>query len=214
MVDGTLVRRRVAVVDKLFFVLILSLFLTTLGLRWVYDVCHGRHVRQYHEADKFDAATGSHSRVPESVHMLGYYSKDDLEGFPNEEEILHVTNPSSDENIGTSKKNAAIKVSGGAYFEQEYTGGDLCDHSDVTDAAIVAGNVGEGGIERATTVRYFCGDEFVITRVNEDSTCHYLIDITIPDLCEHPFFKAPVVKKQVVKCLPVDESSGVRVSVT
>ena len=198
--------------NKLFFVPIFSLFLTTLGLRWVYEVCHGRHVRQYHDADKFDSATRSHSRVPESVHMLGYYSKDDLEGFPNEEEILHVTNPSSDEDIGTSKKNAAMKDSGGAFFEQEYTGGDLCDHSDVTDAAVVAGNVGEGGIKRATTVRYFCGEEFFITRVNEDSTCHYIVHITIPDLCEHPLFKTPVVKKQVVKCLPVDESSGISVT--
>jgi hypothetical protein len=173
---------------------------------WVYEVCHGRHVRQYHEADTFNAA---HSRVPGSVHILGYYLKDDLEGFPHEEEILYVTNPTSDKDIG---KNAAMNDSSGAYFEQEYTGGDVCDHSDITDAAIKAGNLGEGGIERATTVRYFCGKDFFITRVTEDSSCHYLVHVTVPDLCDHPFFKTPVVKRQVVKCLPVDESSGVSIT--
>ena len=77
---------------------------------------------------------------------------------------------------------------------------DLCDHEDVTDSAIKAGAFGEGGIERSTTIRYSCGVKFEMI-VKEDSTCHYIADVTVPALCSHPLFRAPVSKKQVVKCL-------------
>jgi len=90
----------------------------------------------------------------------------------------------------------------GAYFYQEYTKGDVCDQVDVTDSAIKAGEFGEGGIERAITVRYSCNSELMVS-VKEDSTCHYVIDVTVPTLCHHPLFKAPVSKTQVVKCLPI-----------
>ena len=165
-------------------------------------------MRQFHKTEKLDPKSGS-SKVPEAIHMLGYYSKEDLEGFPNEDEPKYVTNPSgdSDQQVGV-KKIAGIKDDVGAYFVQEYTHGDVCDHSDVTDAAIKAGNVGEGGIERATTVRYFCGEKFEMLGVNEDSTCHYVVDIALPDLCEHKLFRAPIAKKQVIKCLPVDDSQA------
>jgi len=105
-----------------------------------------------------------------------------------------------------SSKSRATKPTrlggNGAYYPQEYTKGDVCDHEDVTDSAIKAGAFGEGGIERATTVRYSCGN-FVEMSVKEDSTCHYVIDISVPTLCSHPLFKAPISKKQVVKCLPI-----------
>ena len=93
----------------------------------------------------------------------------------------------------------------GSFYSQEYTKGDVCDHEDVTDSAIKAGEFGEGGIERATTVRYSCNSELDIS-VKEDSTCHYIVEISVPTLCYHPLFKAPVSKKQVVKCLPVTSS--------
>mmetsp|Transcript_29883 Transcript_29883/g.43509 ORF Transcript_29883/g.43509 Transcript_29883/m.43509 type:complete len:81 (-) Transcript_29883:265-507(-) len=58
------------------------------------------------------------------------------------------------------------------------------------------------GVERATTVRFSCGKNYEILNVNEDSTCHYIFDVSVPDLCGHPLFKEPVIKTQVVKCLP------------
>jgi hypothetical protein len=38
--------------------------------------------------------------------------------------------------------------------------------------------------------------------VKEDSTCYYIVKVSIPALCTHPLFQAPISKKQVVKCLP------------
>jgi len=93
----------------------------------------------------------------------------------------------------------------GVVFIQEYFHGDFCQHPDVTESVIKGGSILVGGIERATTVRFSCGNTLEFAKVKEDSTCHYIIDIILPELCKHHFFMAPVVKTKVVKCLLVDE---------
>eukprot|EP00594_Rhizosolenia_setigera_P019830 CAMPEP_0178977420 /NCGR_PEP_ID=MMETSP0789-20121207/24482_1 /TAXON_ID=3005 /ORGANISM="Rhizosolenia setigera, Strain CCMP 1694" /LENGTH=294 /DNA_ID=CAMNT_0020666823 /DNA_START=244 /DNA_END=1128 /DNA_ORIENTATION=- len=91
----------------------------------------------------------------------------------------------------------------GAFFVQEYAHGHICEDTDVTEAAIKGGNVVDGAIERSTTMRFYCGETLKISSMNEDTTCHYIFDISVPELCFHPLFQAESVKKQVVKCLPV-----------
>lgn len=142
--------------------------------------------------------------------MLGFYDSE-LDSFPDEEEWKHIVNITSVGGGGNDKSSASKtkgKVPKGvaAYFESEYNAGDVCDDPDVTDAAIKAGSVGGGHSERACSVRYSCGTKFDIY-VNEDSTCHYVVEITVPDLCDHPFFKVPEAKKRVVKCLPVEDAN-------
>ena len=87
---------------------------------------------------------------------------------------------------------------------QEYLHGDVCEDPDVTDSVVKSGGIVDGGIQRSTTVRYSCGKSYELVKVNEDSTCHYVFDVTVPALCRHPLFRAPVVKTQVIKCLPID----------
>ena len=116
---------------------------------------------------------------------------------------------------GSNRQNQKHGTKGGgngAYFELEYTLGTVCDDETVTDSAVVAGSSSSTGgksgnceqLYRSSSVRYYCGDSFEVA-VNEDHTCHYVVTVKVPDLCEHPFFKAPVYKQQVIKCLPVDE---------
>ena len=102
---------------------------------------------------------------------------------------------------GTSGGNVWGEGSG-AYYEIEYTGGDVCDHTDVTDSAIVAGSaIGtSGGVERSSSVRFYCGEMYDVA-VHEDSTCHYIVQVKVPALCQHRLFRAPSAKKQVIKCL-------------
>jgi hypothetical protein len=155
-----------------------------------------------------DRISGAASTEVESEHILGKYNPKVYESTPKHMEWKNVVNAT---NLGIGSKNnkPRARVSGaptahggnGAYYFEEYPSGDVCDHEDVTDSAIKAGQVGEGGIERGTTVRYSCGNQVEMT-VKEDSTCHYLVDVSIPALCAHPLFKAPVSNKQVVKCLP------------
>lgn len=170
---------------------------TGTGGWWLYELCPGRHVRQFHEVTLLDRITGVPRTEVETEHILGKYNSED-DFVSKEDEWKHVVNETA-----TSTGSGSSSGSGnGAYYAQEYTAGEVCDHEDVTDSAIKAGEFGEGHIERATTVRYSCGSQLGMT-VKEDSTCHYIVDVTIPALCGHPFFKAPVSKRQVVKCLPV-----------
>ncbi|KAG7363315.1 glucosidase II [Nitzschia inconspicua] len=179
---------------------------------WVYEFCPGAYIRQYHETTLMDRISGYVSTSIESEHILGQYIPEDHDWVTKENEWMNVVNAtevnfnSATKTTGSKKgrfNQLPTKLGGnGAYFFQEYTKGDVCDHEDVTDSAVKAGSFGEGGIERSTTVRYSCGTLLHMT-VKEDSTCHYIVDISIPTLCDHPLFKAPVTKKQVVKCLPL-----------
>ena len=91
----------------------------------------------------------------------------------------------------------------GAIYEQEYKFGEVCDHEDVAMSVIKGGNILHGGVERSSTVRFMCGNRRELVDVKEDSTCHYILDVTVPELCHHELFRAEVTKTQVVKCLPV-----------
>jgi Glucosidase II beta subunit-like protein len=177
---------------------------------WSYEYCHRKHIRQFHESIYINTETGRTSADTEDIYMLGFYNED-LDSYPDEDEWKYLVNTtlslsgtSSDGSTG-SKNGAGIGTQVASYLSVEYTGGDVCDDSDVTDAAIKAGSVGGGRIERACSVRYMCGSRFDV-RVNEDHTCHYIVEVSIPDLCDHPLFKAPVAKKRVVKCVPVDDT--------
>jgi hypothetical protein len=167
---------------------------------WAYEFCHGVHVRQYHEGKVLDARSGVTSVQIEAQYLLGKYDADQLESFEREDEIKYVVNVTELEKaMASAVKVAAVKNQqrgSGAYFYQEYTDGQECDGNDP--------DVGtKGGVPRATTVRFYCGPTLLLSNVNEDATCHYMIDVTIPDLCEHPIFRKPADKKRVIKCLPL-----------
>jgi hypothetical protein len=157
------------------------------------EFCHGEHIRQFHEGNVFDPVSGITSRQIESQYFLGYYDEETAEDFPDEDEIKYVVNM-TEVQANSKKKNR--QRGSGAYFYQEYIDGQECDGSD-PDVRTKA------GIKRATTVRFFCGPKYEIASVNEDSTCHYVMDVTVPDLCEHPLFQAPEDRKQIIKCSPL-----------
>ena len=154
----------------------------------------------------------------ESEHLLGIYegSGNDEADYPNEEEYLHVVNATATtfdlgigrrgndlSGIGVNRQNEKGRGGNGAVFVQEYMHGDVCDHDDVAESVIKGGNIIHGSVERSSTIQFSCGKMWEIIDIKEDSTCHYIIDVTVPELCEHPLFKAPMTKSQVVKCLPV-----------
>jgi Glucosidase II beta subunit-like protein len=164
---------------------------------WTYELCHGMHARQYHQ-ELIVHSTGFATKQLQSEYLLGKYDDDKLEGFDRDDEIKFVVNVTEFETLATTVPNNKKSNRGnGAYFYQEYTDGQICDNNDpdVKDKA---------GTHRSVTVRFFCGDTYALVSVEEDATCHYVMDVTLPDLCEHPLFKKPVEKKQVIKCFPDD----------
>lgn len=160
---------------------------------WTYQLCHRKHVRQYHDAQVFDPNTGITSQQLEVEYTLGRYDVETSDGVGPTDEIRYVVNVTELDNPGKVANRG-----NGAYFYQEYTNGQICsgDDPDVKD---------KGGTPRSVTVRYYCGPTFAISNVNEDSTCHYIMDVTLPDLCENPLFKKPAEKKQIIKCLPMKD---------
>jgi Glucosidase II beta subunit-like protein len=166
---------------------------------WTYEFCHGKGIRQYHEVvgtKKTSTGSSFTAKVTETEHQLGRFQPESIQNIMNEAEWKLVVN-------ATDKKGGIAQ----SYFELEYQDGDVCDHADVTESAIIAGAVGgakSGGLARSSSVRYYCGDKYDVS-VSEDSTCHYLVKVNVPDLCRHALFAAPVSKKQIVKCLQADE---------
>jgi hypothetical protein len=172
------------------------------GTWWTYEFCHTRRVRQFHEeivSEKTSSGGVIMLRRIDTEHILGLYDPALGEIHPNEDwKLVH----NATDSATPAASSASSGVGNGAYFEIEYPGGHVCDHTDVTDAAIVAGSSGAGGVERSSSVRYSCGSAYAIS-VNEDSTCHYVVHVKVPELCAHPLFVVPASKKRVVKCLPV-----------
>jgi len=164
--------------------------------RWVYELCLGEQIRQFHEVSLVDRISGVATVAVESEHILGRYTDE----ITRENEWKHIVNSTFalDKQSGGHRSIAGAKDN--PYFVEEYRFGDVCDHEDVTDSAIKAGEVGEGHIERSATVRYSCGTDIEMN-VREDSTCHYVVDVTVPALCAHPAFQVSVMKKHVLKCL-------------
>lgn len=159
---------------------------------WSYELCSFHDVRQYHEiavASKTKSGGIVTTKKIETEHVLGRYKTDIFAHVPDDEEWRLVVNSTEGD---------------GAYVEIEYTDGDICDHPDVTDSAIVAGGAGAGGVARSSSIRYYCSDRYALT-MKEDSTCHYIVDVKVPALCNHPLFKTPVAKKQQIKCLPAED---------
>ena len=171
--------------------------------RWVYELCPGKNIRQFHEVTLLSGTSTSTTAV-ETEHVLGKFVSSIR--LPKEDEWKNVVNATvwHQHSIPKIKSQPRGHHGGnGAFFFQEYMGGDVCDHADVTGSAIKAGEVGEGLVERSTTVKYGCGSQIEMT-VKEDTTCHYVAYVNIPALCHHPFFRSPIEKKQVIKCLPDD----------
>jgi len=145
----------------------------------------------------------------ETEHFLGIYEGggNGLDDYPDSDEYKHVFNATDGASSGAGKAASAgsknARGGNGAFYVQEYMHGDVCDHADVAESVIKGGNVVHGSVERASRVRFSCGKRWELIDIKEDSTCHYVLDVTVPELCQHALFKAPVTKTQVVKCLPV-----------
>lgn len=173
---------------------------------WVYEFCPGEYVRQFHEVTLMDRISGASTTAVETEHMLGKYDEAENGPISKEDEYKRVMNVTSSSvgpgGVTRSVPRAPVPHGGnGAYYFQEYSGGDMCEHEDVTGSAIKAGTVGSHLVQRSTTVQYGCGSIKALT-VKEDSTCHYIAHVSVPALCYHPLFKAPISKRQIVKCLP------------
>ncbi|XP_074647025.1 endoplasmic reticulum lectin 1-like isoform X2 [Tubulanus polymorphus] len=141
---------------------------------WTYELCHGKHLRQYHERQE----AGKTPHVQE--YFLGYFTKDH-EDIKDEEQI-------SGDNI-SHKQIPTIKLDGldFAYQAVNMTGGTVCD---VTNK------------HRRATLMYIChmDGKGEIFEIKEVSSCEYELIIFTKTLCAHPLYKPKSFHVNSIEC--------------
>lgn len=175
---------------------------------WIYLYCHKSHVSQFHQVPFRDLNRGTIKMKVDQEYVLGIYNEQNIDGNLVREGITHpvtqqISNLSSDHVFLRNSRTTldyydTDPVS--SHYSQEYGGGDFCDVKN-TRVFLQNGYFQEKRLRRSTTVRFFCGNSKDITRVNEDSSCHYIIDITVPELCSHKYFRVPELSTQIIKCV-------------
>ncbi|XP_038214508.1 endoplasmic reticulum lectin 1 isoform X2 [Zerene cesonia] len=145
---------------------------------WSYEVCHGRHVRQYHEDRE-----GKEAKTHE--YYLGRWSEE--EHLKLGEEIKAAQ--AAREKLKTTKVEGTTLP----YVEMVMSDGTICDLS---------------GQPRKTRILYVCytHGKHEIYSMKETTTCEYEIIILSGLLCDHPQFKSKDVSENEINCLPIGDA--------
>jgi len=148
---------------------------------WIYEVCHGRHVRQYHNERE-----GKTQK--EQEYFLGKWKM--FDGLKLEEELKRLASL----NYPGPTKTRKVDGVNLPFFEMNMSDGTVCDLS---------------GRPRQTNVLYVCypQSKHNVFSVKETSTCQYEVIILTSYLCSHPWYKPPNSDELNIDCLPVGDSS-------
>ncbi|XP_011300499.1 endoplasmic reticulum lectin 1 isoform X2 [Fopius arisanus] len=151
---------------------------------WTYEVCHGRHVRQYHEERE-----GKKVKVQEFY--LGRFPKGQKEKLSLEYDEL-AKNPDKKSLIPT-KKFDGIQM---PYVEIEMTDGTICDLSNKP---------------RTIKLLYMCHQhgKHEILSLEETSSCEYEAIVLSPFICSHPDYGPRGGGEDEINCVPQDKAGKV-----
>ncbi|XP_043656920.1 endoplasmic reticulum lectin 1 [Drosophila teissieri] len=141
---------------------------------WSYEICHGHHVRQYHEERE-----GKNVKFQE--YYLGKWTDDKMETMTKAWE--------ADLKAGVKPKYKSLKIDNTRYpyFEMEYNDGTMCE---IINAP------------RTTMVRYVCyphGKDDIYS-FKETSSCNYEAIILSSTLCAIRGFHAEETKELSIQC--------------
>jgi len=147
---------------------------------WTYELCHGKHLRQYHEE-----RDGKAIKVQE--YYLGKFTKEMYDQLvaDNEKDVAN----------GITRHPPTKKIEGlnMPYHEILMTDGTVCDLNQQP---------------RRTRVLYVCypAGKNEIYSLKEVSTCEYEVVVLTSVLCSHPSYKPEESKEHSVTCRPVSEN--------
>lgn len=155
-------------------------------LYWVYELCHGKFLRQFHEeASKFRAKTTQQF-------FLGRMDSEDLKRHEVEYNLEEERRDTTTDG-GTPLKRPTILVDGVAkpYVSVNMTDGTVCD--------LTMKN-------RSTKVIYVCGGGLKneVYSIKETSTCEYEAIVLTPHICQHKDFMIESSKEKEIKCYSLD----------
>nr|XP_020665580.1 endoplasmic reticulum lectin 1 [Pogona vitticeps] len=132
---------------------------------WTYEVCHGKHVRQYHE----EKETGQKINIQE--YYLGNMLRKSILLDPEHEE------KESEKDSGKEIPTKNIEGQMTPYYAMEMGNGTPCSLRQ--------------NLPRSSSVMYVCHPEakHEILSVTEVTTCEYEVVILTPLLCSHPKYR-------------------------
>jgi len=149
---------------------------------WTYELCHGKHLRQYHEE-----RDGKTIKVQE--YFLGKFNKEMYDSLVAEYE--------KDVANGITRHPPTKKIEGlnMPYHEILMTDGTLCDLNQQP---------------RRTRVLYVCypAGKNEIYSLKEVSTCEYEVVVLTNVLCSHPSYKPEESKEHSISCRPVAQGQS------
>lgn len=145
---------------------------------WIYELCHGQYVKQYHETKN------AGKRVVNEEYFLGYFKADKQEPDYLKENDQLVPNIHWRNVDGQRVATYAVR----------YTDGTPCD---------VLLNV-----PREITIFYACdenGNDNIAT-FEEVSSCVYEMVVVSKWICSHPAYRTPEKNKKTISCYSVENS--------
>lgn len=152
-------------------------------LFWVYELCHGKFLRQYHEE-----TTKFKSKITQEYY-LGKIEpeqiKKHIEEYEKEKEEL-------DRN-GLSRPTILVNGHYKPYVMLNMTSGTKCDLTKK---------------DRVARIIYVCGEDLKLElySLKEISTCEYEAIVLSPLLCLHKDFKVDTSTQHEIKCYSLDGS--------
>lgn len=150
-------------------------------LFWIYELCHGKFLRQYHEENAKNKA-----KVTQEYY-LGRVETDEIE--------LHETEDVREANEVSGEYRPTVLVNGvyKPYVLVNMMGGTKCD--------LTKRN-------RMSRVLYVCNEEpsLELYSIKEISTCEYEAIVLAPHLCHHKDFKVDKATHHEIRCYSLDES--------
>ncbi|XP_014259724.1 endoplasmic reticulum lectin 1 [Cimex lectularius] len=172
-------------IDLLIKLFLFSPCTTLLESYWTYELCHGKHIRQYHEERE-----GKKVKIQE--YYLGKWdmSMTDKLSLEFTKEFVYKEKVEGKKFIPPMKKLDGITL---PYLQFNFTEGTICDLN---------------GKPRRTNVLYVCfpNGKNDIFSIKETSTCEYEVIVISPELCRHPKYRPQVNVEHDINCLPVGES--------
>lgn len=152
-------------------------------LFWVYELCHGKFIRQYHEE------TTQYKAKITQEYFLGRIDEEQIKAHEEayEKETLEL------ERTGQSRPTILVNGHYKPYVIFNMTGGTKCDLTQRN---------------RVTKVIYVCNEEpkHELYSFKEISTCEYEAIVLSPLLCQHKDFKVDTNTQHEIKCYSIDGS--------
>ncbi|XP_008320064.1 endoplasmic reticulum lectin 1 isoform X2 [Cynoglossus semilaevis] len=135
-------------------------------LYWTYELCHGKHVRQYHE----EKETG---QISVQEYFLGNMAQKSEQTETDKEEEAPKTKSTTESEVHTKNIEGQLTP----YYSVEMGNGTPC--------------VLKQNQPRSTSVLYVCHPEakHEILSVAEVTTCEYEVVVLTPLLCAHPKYR-------------------------